>query len=361
MKKMRREVNQNKGFSLVEIMVAMVIGLLTTLVIMQVFMVFEGRKRTATGTADAQTNGSVALYMIGRDLQMAGFGLLPTTNTPLKCDPAPTIDHDNDPGTPNIELNISPVIITDGGAAAGASDSITISYGSNPMGGIPTLISAMVGNTATVANNLGCRVGDIALATNNGVCAASRVSGPTDIAIPPVASVPANTDHITLENAAGISGGFNLACLGTWTRITYSVSNGNLLSNGTPTIPGIVNLQAQYGISLSTSDNRVEQWVNASSPPWNAPTVTQRNLIKAVRLAVVARNGLLENDTVSSACSSSSEASPTGLCAWAGNATSPAPTINLSNDPDWQRYRYRVFETIIPLRNVIWSKDQLKT
>ena len=36
------------------------------------------------------------------------------------------------------------------------------------------------------------------------------------------------------------------------------------------------------------------------------------------------------------------------------------PTIDLSpGDANWARYRYRVFETIIPLRNVIWSKDTL--
>ena len=42
------------GFSLVEIMVGLVIGLLATLVILQVFSVYEGQKRTTTGTADAR-------------------------------------------------------------------------------------------------------------------------------------------------------------------------------------------------------------------------------------------------------------------------------------------------------------------
>ena len=30
-----------------------------------------------------------------------------------------------------------------------------------------------------------------------------------------------------------------------------------------------------------------------------------------------------------------------------------------SADSDWKKYRYRVFETIIPLRNVIWAKNTL--
>jgi type IV pilus assembly protein PilW len=90
-------------------------------------------------------------------------------------------------------------------------------------------------------------------------------------------------------------------------------------------------------------------------------SVADRNRIKAVRIAVVARNGLLEKTNVdgSTVCSSLDSAAPTGICSWAGTAESPAPAIDLSNDANWQQYRYRVYETIIPLRNMIWSKNTL--
>ena len=65
------------GFTLVEIMVGLAIGMLATIVIMQVLSVFETQKRTTTGTADAQTNGNIALYNIERELQMAGYSLIP--------------------------------------------------------------------------------------------------------------------------------------------------------------------------------------------------------------------------------------------------------------------------------------------
>ena len=52
------------GFTLVEIMVGLAIGMLATVIIMQVFSVFEAQKRTTTGTADAQTNGGIAIYNI---------------------------------------------------------------------------------------------------------------------------------------------------------------------------------------------------------------------------------------------------------------------------------------------------------
>lgn len=361
----RRPSPAQTGFSLIEIMVAMAIGLLTSLVIMQVFSAFEGQKRATTGTADAQTNGSVALYTIGRDLQMAGFGLLPTSDpvnvSPLECNPLPTWDDDNNIATARITLDLSPVIITDGGAGAGATDSISVVYGTNPMGGIPTVISAIVGTTATVDNNLGCRVGDMALAISGSNCAAARVTGPTDIAIPPVATIPPDITHIALQDVVGIVAGANLACLGTWNRTVYSVNNGNLEVNGVPRIAGIVNLQAQYGISATANNNTITQWVNASAAPWNIVplAIADRNRIKAVRLAIVARNGSPEKEIVSTACDSLTAAAPTGLCAWAGSLASPAPSINLTNDANWANYRYRVFETIIPLRNVIWSKATL--
>lgn len=47
--------NKQAGFSLIEVMVGLVVSLLVSLVIMQVFAVFEGQKRSTSGTADAQT------------------------------------------------------------------------------------------------------------------------------------------------------------------------------------------------------------------------------------------------------------------------------------------------------------------
>ena len=105
-------------------------------------------------------------------------------------------------------------------------------------------------------------------------------------------------------------------------------------------------------------------WVDAKGPDWantaTTPTKENRNRIRAIRIAVVARNGLLENTNVSYQCSSLTTANPTGLCTWDGSVTgSAAPAIDLSADPNWQRYRYRVYETVVPIRNIIWSRGAL--
>jgi len=341
----RHSPSYQDGLTLVEIMVGLAIGLLAIVVIMQVLSVFEAQKRVTTGTADAQTNGAIALYQIMRELQMAGYPLIPAVDSPLECT---TLTF----GATGI-TGISPATITEGVAVSGvsASDTITLRYGDSQAGGVPTQITAMgapTANDATVISNLGCKAGDITLIINGTTCAMSSASAAT------------GTTTVKLANTAAAIAGANLACLGAWNTITYAVNNGNLERNGVPSVTGIVNLQAQYGISAAASSNQVVQWVNASGATWAAPVIADRNRIKAIRVAVVARNTKLEPAVVTTACSSTTAAAPVGLCAWAGSASSPAPTVDLSaGDPDWLRYRYRVFETVIPLRNIIWSRDTL--
>jgi type IV pilus assembly protein PilW len=357
------------GFSLVEILVGLVIGLLATLVIMQVFTVFEGQKRTTSGAADAQTNGSIALFTIEKELQMAGFAMVAGYNSPFNCEPATTSY-----GATGI-TDISPVTITDGGAAAGASDIVTIRYGDSPSGGIPSLIGligVLGANDVNIGNNLGCKVNDIALIVDGTTCNLTTVTGPTDIATPAVPTGP-NTSSVTLQSIAGAAANKSLACLGRWNVTTFQVNPNYVASptdneaymekNNAPAVADIVNIQAQYGISASYDSNLVVQWVDATGG-WVNPSVTNRNRIKAVRIAVVARSGLQEKEDVSIACSSLTANNPTGLCAWSATSASPiiaspAPAIDLSNDPDWMRYRYRVYQTIIPLRNIVWAKNTL--
>jgi type IV pilus assembly protein PilW len=355
------------GFTLMELMVGMTIGMIATIIIVQVMSVFEAQKRTTTGSADAQTNGGIALYSIAREVQMAGYPMFPGVDTALSCT---TITY----GGTGI-TNIAPAIITDGTSSAGvnASDSITIRYGSTPTTGaaagaapgVQTPITAMVGNAATVGSNLGCQVGDVTMVNTGATCAVSTV---TNVGAAPISVTLANTTGTNPLPA-------NLACLGAWNEVTYRVdqTTGNLVRdsrvNGvltsTPSVVGVVNIQAQYGISATASSNQVTQWVEPSGATWGAAALAlpanaaNRNRVKAIRIAVIARNAKVEQSAVTTACSSTVAANPTGLCAWDGSAFA-APAVDLSpGDANWAKYRYRVFETTIPLRNVIWSKDTL--
>lgn len=336
--------HQQSGFSLIEVMVGLVLSLLVSLVIMQVFAVFEGQKRSSSGSADAQTNGSIALYNLQRDLQLAGFALpiFSSSNSPLQCSafiPSGT--------------DISPVSITDGGTAAGASDILTVRYGTSDAGGSPAIISTVnPGNEVLVLNNAACKVKDSVIISKGTDCLFMQ-NGITSLS---------GTTGITLNkpSTATINPDASLSCLGAWKVISYSINSDYQLvrsenDSNAPNVDEIVNLQAQYGISLKAEENTVDQWVNATGETWSTPNNTNRKLIKAIRLAIVARNGLLEKESVSYPCSTTHP----GLCAWTGTSKSPAPTIDLSNRSDWQQYRYRVFTTIIPLRNIVWAKEAL--
>lgn len=353
---------RQEGFTLMELMVGMTIAMIATIVIIQVMSVFEAQRRSTTGSADAQTNGGIALYSIGREVQMAGFPLFPGVDTPMSCT-ATTY------GSTTIQ-GIAPISIVDEASTGG--DSITIRYGSptatgataGATAGIPSQITAgPTGNAVPVGSNLGCTVGDATVVNSGVTCVMSTVTAVSAAGVSPIT--------VTLADIVGavVISGANLACLGAWNEITYAVASGDLNRtariNGvagaaTPSVVGVVNIQAQYGISAVANSNQITQWVDPSGGTWAAPTVANRNRIKAVRIAVIARNAQREASNVSTACSSTTAAAPTGVCAWAGTVASPAPTVDLSAvDANWARYRYRVFETIIPLRNVIWSKDTL--
>ena len=348
------------GFGLIEVLVGLAIGMLTILVIMQVMTTFEGQKRTTGGGNEAQTNGSVALTTIQRMVQTAGFDLPMYSDIfrPLNCTPEPTIDHDADAAT--APIGIYPFFVTDGGAAAGASDTITVLSGMQPpaaaaqtgqsLSGVPSLITQLLaGGVVGVDNNMACRTGDIAL-----VMQSSRIFPSPRCYLKNVTAVDsADPTRLTLDNTTSMAVGDGISCLKNWSQQAYSVANGNLMENTNAIVTGIVNIQAQYGISAVANTNEIANWVDATGATWAAPSIADRKRIKAVRIAVVARTGLLEKEAVTPACSSLNSAKPTGLCAWAGTATDPAPRIDLTNDPDWQRYRYRVFETVIPLRNII--------
>lgn len=346
-----------RGFSLIELMVGLVIGLLATLAITQAFSAFEGQKRSTSGNADAQTNGSIALVSIQRDVQMAGYGLpLPMAdkeNSSLKCTTVINFDHDSDVATSSLKL--FPVEIQDG--AANDSDIITLRYSTTAMGAVPVGIvnaaNATAGPGLVVANNIGCHDDDIVLISNGNICRMAAIkdangSGDTD-------------QNIRLNpTAAGspLVNGAKLACMGNWQNYTYQIINNELQRNGESMVSEVVNLQAQYGIATTPGSNQVNQWVDASGATWSNPSVTNRNRIKAVRVVVVVRNGLKEKEDVTSACTTAKGTINKGPCAWDDADYSAAPLIDLSiGNADWKQYRYRTFETIIPLRNLLWSKE----
>ncbi len=368
----RFELRHHSGFGLVDVMVGMVIGLLATLVITQVFSVYEGQRQATTGSSDAQTNGSIALFNLQRDIQMAGYGLpMPMAdpeNSSLKCGPSiPEYDPDANPGTDN-SIKLFPIEIEDGAT----SDVIKVRYSVDAAGAVPIKLIGTPTDKSDfpVDHNLGCKNGDVAMINQGNACTMTLVV--KDEAMH-------GDERIGVIEATAPWGpptDAKLTCMGDWREYRYVVIN-NQLRRQTVTgvladnqdnvlVDAVVALQAQYGVSATPGSNRVTEWKDATGD-WTLANlkdnVERRNRIKAVRVAVVARSGQRANEKVTQKCITSKGTENNGPCAWDDTDYDKAPRIDLSTlhaaASEWQHYRYRSFETIIPLRNMLWSKDAL--
>ena len=71
---LRRPGSSNRGFSLVEIMVALVIGMIGVLVIMQVARTAEAQKRITTGSGNSMTSAALGIHSMQQDIRQAGYG-----------------------------------------------------------------------------------------------------------------------------------------------------------------------------------------------------------------------------------------------------------------------------------------------
>src|SRR5207237_1633264 len=67
--------HRQSGFGLVEIMIGLVIGLISVLVIYQVYNVAEGFKRNTTATGEAQMAGLFSTFVLGMELGNGGSAM----------------------------------------------------------------------------------------------------------------------------------------------------------------------------------------------------------------------------------------------------------------------------------------------
>jgi len=353
-----------RGLSLVELLVASAIGIIASLAIFQVFAVFEGQKRTTTSGGEAQTSGTLALYTIERDVRQGGYGI----NTPdlVGC----TLQGwDQQTGAALAPSFLVPAFITPGAGStpgvAGAPDTIAVAFGNNDA--LPAPVNVLVGSLGVtddfikIVNALyGFQPGDnVVIAEPGKPCTLAQVNQ-----IPPatgdstklnlqagtyVNPYTGGTLPTRYNNPAGLGTAYTtngkVYNIGNTTNKVFSVQNGQLMvqavgaAAATPMFDNIVQLQAQYGRDL-TNDGMVDvfdETTPVNSAEWAA--------VLAIRIAVVARSGLYEKE----------EVSPATIRLWEDSANPPTTTGPVwTLTADERHYRYKVFQTVIPLRNMIW-------
>ncbi|MDM0115267.1 PilW family protein [Variovorax sp. J22R133] len=374
-----QRAGRQRGFSLVEILVGMLVGLVVSIIIYQVVAANEGVKRSTTAVADTQQNGLYALSVIERDAQAAGWGI-PTADV-MQCSAYFTYFNNGTTAGAVPNFPRAPVRIADGGSAAGNSDSITVLWGSSVRANVknPLLQNVTPNPTGTTASQLQPTTmvgmssgvnGFVWLTDDVGNCALTRitaaVTNPASTSTQtlshdppsgsPTAAAPSYNPAGAYMTTAGWPTVYNtnprIFDVGVLTQRTYLVTSGSLTtqdyfsSTDTARVANnVVALKAQYGVSDAGSQI-VNNWVSATGS-WATPSATDFKRIKAIRVAVVVRSPLKERLADGATACNTTTVAPT---TWPGG-----PTVDLSNDSDWRCYRYRSFETVIPLRNVLWA------
>ena len=111
----QRAVGQ-RGFSLVEILVGIVIGLVGLLVIFKTVAIWDNHTRSTVSGGDAQVAGTLAMFNLERDIKLAGLGFGRAPAAVMGCAVA-GVDTRN---ARNLAFNLRPVQIAVG--AGGAAD-----------------------------------------------------------------------------------------------------------------------------------------------------------------------------------------------------------------------------------------------
>jgi type IV pilus assembly protein PilW len=363
-------------------MIGLLIGMFATLAVTQVLLNSEGQSRATAAGTDSQVNGALALSTLQRELMPAGYGFssMPAS---IGCPLAAAFNGAAIAGFPT---NLVPLTITQG--ASGAPDTIRMLGSGKSSYSVPLRIVTPGYNPAAAPTSFGFPVSTVRTVEGPKIDGAGNFVSPGDLMVAVIDSttpcevfrVSANpgsnpvvdrTDDLRW-NAAGFPAGTYpqgsaLINMGAFIDRTYSVGTATsslqvrslrLAPDSTPSyvgpdelFPGIVNMKALYGKDTN-ADGVVDAWDN-TTPTTNAGWLQ----VLALRVAVVARSAQFEKEDVTSTNPlwDVGTAVPTTGSSTCGSSKCVPIKIDFGYASDWRRYRYKVFDTVIPLRNMLWT------
>ena len=374
----------SRGMSLIEIMVGMAIALVATLVIFQVFSQTSSSNRTTSSGNEAQISGNIGMFQMERDLKAAGMGFGTLSNAGGGC----TVSALNSAGVA-FNFPLVPVLITPG--VAGVPDQIDVLYGNSSYLIADRGFGSGTPYTVTTVSSGGIQQGDLVVLTDSGkpptVCELAEITknsnadgltvehalgGYTDFySGTVVAAAKHNLAHAAPLNANGvlydlgpspdpIHSSVPQAALNQWRVSNGSLTISNALGSGvaTPVAEGIVHFMAQYGVDDGAGGATAGDGVISPSE-WTTNAPANWSQVLAVRFALLARSPQAEKTAVTIAAP-----------VWASGANT-FTMLNLDGTPgavgaiaagtpwdanDWRYYRYRVFESVVAMRNMLWPK-----
>ena len=323
---------KQKGMTLVELLVAVTIGLGITLAISSVLIASENHKRITTSTNDAQQTGSYGYYALDKALRGAGSAIagsaFPTDVGVLGChlnaaaifpraNPFPQPFAAFLAGVTNT-LNVAPVLIGKNQSQDGVSDVIMVMSGSGSAGGVSRQITGGGNATsATLDNTVGFANADLLLVSQSGVAdclmeQVDTVAAPTlnlagtyytaSSSTTTMATLAGNTSsYVTpLGNVAANNVQFTLYGVdNNRTLFSYDLLQNLKLVGGAPNdlsqaiADGVVQMNAIYGIDTN-GDGKWDTWAGPGEVgAWDINTVmaspTKMKQIVSLRIALVVR------------------------------------------------------------------------
>jgi len=397
---MKRSRPPQAGVTLVEMMVALLIGMVLSIAVMMVLSTFEGRRRTLVSTSDLEQSGALATFQLDRWIRSAGTGLGQGSGFAYGCTlhaaksghqilpatgslPAPFAAVD--PGSSGV-FRLAPVLILPGqttpAVSGQASDVLVVMSAGNDASQVPSMLSAppSADHLAT-ANLTEFSPGDLLLVADHHK---SSSGGAADCMISQASAALTTTGTGTTLPLGGSGSSYHGESIGSM-AITSLTDDPVAFDLGAPTASGtsqppafqligvgdndtlygydllqvsgdgvqaqaegVFEMHAVYGIdSTGSADNKIDQWVGAGassaysvaalSDGSDAAMARLKN-IRAVRVALILRTSLPERDAVTS----------NALTLFA-DLSGLAITRTLT--PAEQHFRYRVVETTIPIRN----------
>jgi type IV pilus assembly protein PilW len=397
MTRMNIRSQRQRGFSLIDVMVGIVIALIAVLVIYQVFDISEGIKRNATGAGDAQQNGLLSTFMMVLQGSNAGANIAVSGED---LDVCPFGDGSNLSDV-RASLRPFPVIVTDSGDDA-VSDSFVVNYGAaerlvTTVGFKSVPVTFDSTDDYLVQSPLGFKRGDvIVLISGSGVgsgagkCTSSVINADVDAAD--------SDGYVTLKHSAPADvsqygSSSTLLNIGSAPhRVRYDVDGDNCTTNsctlrsqelfyvsgdGTaatdifkdvntpvPVANNVVLMKVQYGLA-DPATGYLQKWVKATSDggeDWRPSVMLDKSYvelsrIKALRIALIVRSESYDKCAYADKCPDpTTNAFSYSLFSQCDDIPCPDPiTGTLDPTPGSGNFRYRVYETDIPLRNAVWN------
>ncbi len=396
---------RSAGFSLIELMVAMVISLVATLAITSVLVHGERTRRSTTSVNDLNQTGAYVTYAMERQIRNAGSGFSQRWSEVYGCSlnaskngtavlPKTTPIASPFANAP-LAVRLAPVLVQAGGAdtsGAGAEvrgDLVTVMAGMGGLSESPPmiLVSSVQGTSSNgsfrLANTLGFQNGDMIVIADQGVpqgCMAQQVgglpsTGPGASTLLPLAgqyytptgsnvaigNFGGNSYAMHMGNVTGNPPQFTIYGVGDdRTLFNYDLLAFNAVDAPVPLAEGVVEMRALYGLDDTVPpDGTVDRWVLPEAASGfdiatlsDGSDVSRQKLrqIVAVRLGFFLRASLREREMVLG----SNYVAVTGsyaLTLFGDLDAGLQRTRAVAGDDRY--YRFRTIEVTVPLRNVL--------